>query len=90
MENLSDFSWITWVFSGIGTSVLGFIIYKVTKKQHISQKQTAGKNSKQYQSINLGSANDKNNQKFDTMLNQSQKAGDNSEQTQIGGIRDDE
>lgn len=90
MENLSDFSWITWVFSGIGTSILGFTIYKVTKKQRISQKQTAGKNSKQYQSMNFDSQDVKNNKILDTTLNQSQKAGDNSEQIQIGGNRNDE
>ena len=93
MENLPDFNWITWVFSGIGTEMVvglfatllgGFVVYKVIVNQRVEQKQTAGKNSKQYQSTNLGHLEYENNQNFDVTLNQSQKAGDNSEQIQIG------
>lgn len=93
MENLQDINWINWVFSGIGTEILailliGGVVYKI--KQRVNQKQTAGKNSKQYQSIELIISDDKNNQKSDTELNQIQKSGDNSEQVQIGRIRNDE
>ena len=40
--------------------------------------------------MNFDSQDVKNDKTLDTTLNQSQKAGDNSEQIQIGGIRDDE
>ncbi len=97
MENLPNY---TWIFSGIGTELItslvtiifvGIITYKVTTKRNIRQKQTAGKNSKQFQTMTLSNSSlVKTNRKSDIKLNQIQKADDNSKQTQIGGIKDDE
>lgn len=90
----------TWIFSGIGTEVIialvaivfgGTVTYTVIRKKSVRQQQTAGKNSNQFQSMTLSHPSlCENNRKSDTKLSQIQKAGDNSKQTQIGGIKDDE
>ena len=97
MEDLLDY---TWIFSGIGTEIIigivaivfgGVVTYKVIRKRNVRQQQTAGKNSRQFQSMTLSNSSlVKINRKSDIKLNQIQKAGDNSNQIQIGGIKDDE
>ena len=72
-----------WIFDGIGTEVIFFILtlllgggcFWYYKNGKISQKQKAGKNAKQRQEVK---SPDKKN------VSQRQEAGDNSEQTQIG------
>ena len=91
---------ITWIFSGIGNIIImnlfsmvlgGFIGYKIAIKQSIAQKQNAGSHSKQYQKGHLSDINVVEKEKYlDFKMKQIQKAGDNSKQTQIGGMHDDE
>lgn len=51
-----------WLFSGIGVSVILFIISLLNKKTGLKQEQKSGANSTNYQSgrdIKIGSKNDK-------------------------------
>ena len=68
----------------------GTVGYKVAIKKTLSQKQSAGDGSEQRQELQIGK-NDGgiNSSKSKINLKQSQKAGNGSIQTQIGGINDD-
>lgn len=92
-----------WFFDGIGTEIVGIVIsliisaigggavgYKIGIKRTLSQEQSAGEDSEQRQELQIGK-NDvgTNSSKSKTNLKQSQKAGNGSVQTQIGGINDD-
>ena len=91
--------WLQWVFNGIGTEIISLIIgaifggvvgYKFAIKRVSKQKQVAGDSSKQKQETKveangIGTVSSKNK----TTIQQSQKAGNNANQTQIGGINDD-
>jgi hypothetical protein len=51
---MEDFvNWLSdnanWIFSGIGTTIVGFIIGWVTKGYHVSQSQRSGDNSSNIQ-----------------------------------------
>ena len=97
MDNIQD---ITWIFSGIGTEIIsnmcsmvlgGLIGYKIGTNQTVHQKQTAGTNAKQNQTVKLGNLNNKDlKQALCMKLNQNQKAGDYSIQQQMGDIKNDE
>lgn len=94
---------LEWIFDGIGTEIVGFVVsliigaigggavgYKIGIKQTLSQKQSAGDDSEQRQKLQIGKNSiDTNYSKSKTNLKQSQKAGNGSVQTQIGGINDD-
>lgn len=92
-----------WIFDGIGTEIIGIIIsliigalgggavgYKIGIKRTVKQKQIAGDEAKQKQELHTGEshANKKNLSKNKTIIRQSQKAGNNAVQTQIGEIKD--
>lgn len=92
-----------WIFDGIGTEIVSIIIsliigaigggavgYKVGIKRTLSQKQSARDDSEQRQELQI-EKNDvgTNSSKSKTNLKQSQKAGNGSVQTQIGGINVD-
>ena len=90
--------WIKWVFDGLGTAIIsliaggvfgGFVGYRIGKRRSkVVQTQQAGSDSSQFQVGKSSSEADVNTtEKVDmkTVLHQSQKAGDNSKQTQIGG-----
>lgn len=92
-----------WFFSGIGTEIVSIVIsliigaigggtvgYRIGIKRTANQKQRAGNNSKQRQELQIGK-NDVSEHltKSKTNLKQAQRAGDNTVQTQIGGISDD-
>lgn len=96
MENLLDH---TWIFSGIGTTIITFLIsaffgglvgYKIGINQKIRQTQEAGKNSKQYQETTLISNKVDSDETMVTNLMQTQKARDNSQQIQKVGTKNDE
>ena len=87
---------LEWIYDGIGTEIVSIVIsliigaigggtvgYKVAIKKTLSQKQSAGDGSEQRQELQIG----KNDGGIN--LKQSQKAGNGSIQTQIGGINDD-
>lgn len=84
-----------WFFDGIGTELVSLIIgaigggaigYKVAIKRTAGQKQVAGDDSEQTQEIKMGKNNDVRNNptKSKTSIKQSQKAGNNAVQTQVG------
>ena len=90
--------WFKWVFDGIGTEIIssiiglvvggigGFAIGKRTKSRQI---QTAGDSSKQKQSFSVDNGDadtSKKNQETSTIV-QKQKAGNNSEQVQMGSVK---
>lgn len=94
---------LEWIFDGIGTEIVSIVIsliigaigggtvgYKVAIKKTLSQKQSAGDGSEQRQELQIGK-NDGgiNSSKSKINHKQSQKAGNGSIQTQIGGINDD-
>lgn len=92
-----------WIFDGIGTEIVGIVIsliigaigggtvgYKIGIKRSSSQKQSAGDDSEQKQELQIGKDYvGINSSKSKTSLKQSQKAGNGSVQTQIGGINND-
>lgn len=94
---------LEWIFDGIGTEIVGIVVsliigaigggavgYKIGIKQTLSQKQSAGDDSEQRQELQIGKNGvGTNSSKSKTNLKQSQKAGNGSVQTQIGGINDD-
>lgn len=94
---------LEWIFDGIGTEIVsivgGLIIgaigggavgYKIGIKQTLSQIQSAGNDSEQKQELQIGKNGvGTNSSKSKTNLKQSQKAGNGSVQTQIGGINDE-
>ena len=92
-----------WIFNSIGTQIIGiiasvvisavgggFVGYKIGVKRTSKQKQVAGDDSVQRQEMKI-KANESNEKssKTITTVRQSQKAGNNSNQTQIGGINDE-
>lgn len=92
------FMW-EWVFDGIGTELIGFIIgtitggfagYKIGVKNRSKQIQKAKDNADQKQLFRTKITGDsKDYSQLDSKINQSQKAGDGAVQVQIGGIRDE-
>lgn len=90
---------IEWIFSGIGTTTLShlvtalfsaFIGYKVGIHNTLKQIQKAGKNSKQYQSTVVKNSSLTSRMKTKSIeLTQTQEAGDNSSQKQIGETQND-
>ena len=90
--------WIKVVFDGIGTEIISLIIgsifggvigFRIGKhKSKVIQSQEAGSNAEQYQEANNTQNNYSNQDKVTqtkSFLHQTQKAKDNSKQTQIGG-----
>ncbi len=90
---------LEWFFDGIGTELISLIIgaigggavgYKVGIKRTAVQKQVAGDNSEQSQEIKMGKNDVRNSpSKSKTSIRQSQKAGNNAVQTQVGGTSDE-
>lgn len=92
-----------WFFDGIGTEIIGIIIsliigalgggavgYKIGIKRAAKQAQIAGNDVEQKQELHMRESRiGKNSSKNKTNIKQSQKAGNNAVQTQIGGINDD-
>lgn len=92
-----------WIFDGIGTEIVGIVIslmigaigggtagYKIGIKRTLSQKQSAGDESNQKQELLIGRDYvGTDSSKSKTGFKQSQKAGNGSVQTQIGGINND-
>lgn len=89
--------WITWVFDGIGSTIFSLIVgaliggavgYKIGVHKNVKQKQTGGDNVKQRQEFTLENEDvSEDGGKIKNNFQQSQKAGDNAEQVQIGGIK---
>lgn len=91
-----------WIFSGIGTEGISVIVsliigafgggvagYKIGVKRTTKQKQTAGDTSVQKQELRIKAKDtDQSVVKRKTALKQTQKAGNNASQTQIGGVDD--
>lgn len=89
---------LQWVFDGIGTELLslviggiagGFTEYKIGIKKSGKQVQKAKNGAKQRQEMIVDSditVREKNNEQ--NSIRQTQKAGKNSEQVQIGRIED--
>lgn len=91
-----------WIFSGIGTETISVVIsliigalgggvagYKIGVKRTTKQKQAAGDNSIQKQELRIKTQNTGQNfVKRKTTLKQTQKAGSNASQTQIGDVDD--
>ena len=86
-----------WFFDGLGTEIIsvvlsliigGLVGYKIGVKRATKQKQLAGNSANQKQQIEVDAADIKNAKKCQskTTINQIQKAGENSTQTQIGEI----
>lgn len=88
---------IQWIFSGIGTEILTLIIgaviggaagYKIGVRKSYTQSQKASDGSKQKQEL---LDDDKSESMFSkksiTKIKQHQKAGKNSEQSQVGRIK---
>ena len=94
---------VEWFFDGIGTEIVSIVVglvigavsggtvgYKIGINRTASQKQIAGNDSKQKQKLQMGKSDvSTHSTKSKTNLKQTQKAGDNAVQTQIGGINDD-
>lgn len=89
--------WVTWVFDGIGSTIFSLIVgaliggaigYRIGIHKNIKQKQTGGDTVKQRQEFTLENEDvSKDGGKIKNNFQQSQKAGDNAEQVQIGGIK---
>jgi len=90
--------WVKWFFDGLGTEIISVIIgvvgggligYRIGKRKiKFIQTQGAGSGSEQYQKGNLVSKSnidDKKSQDSKSSFRQTQKSGENSKQTQIGG-----
>ncbi len=89
---------IEWIFSGIGTQILSLIIgaigggiigYRVGMRKTGAQKQTAKEGATQRQEMEIiDTSGDNQGDKSSTHhIKQTQKAGKDSEQTQVGRIR---
>ena len=95
MEESKIIEWICnnieWIFSGIGTTILtAFLGYKFFSKSHVQQKQKAGNNSKQYQNFTFKNSLSTDSKKTtEVKITQTQEAGDNSFQRQIGDTNND-
>ncbi len=90
---------IQWIFDGIGTEIVslilglavgGFTGYKIGIKHTSEQKQVADDDSKQKQELHIDekSTTGTNSSEIQSSIKQSQKAGKNAEQSQVGGIKD--
>lgn len=89
--------WVTWVFDGIGSTIFSLIVgaliggvvgYKIGVHKNVKKKQTGGDTVKQRQEFTLENEDvSKDGGKIKNNFQQSQKAGDNAEQVQIGGIK---
>lgn len=91
-----------WFFDGIGTEVLSIIVsliiggaigYQIGVRKTSKQAQKAGNESKQSQKVIIKDdyiIEGKKRINYETTVAQSQIAGDNSSQTQIGEFRNDE
>ena len=90
---------IKWIFDGIGTEIISLIIglgvggfagYKIGIKHTSEQKQVADDSSKQRQELHIDekSQTGTDSSKIQSSIKQSQKAGKNAEQSQVGGIKD--
>lgn len=87
---------LEWVFDGIGTELVSLIIgaigggavgYKIGIKRTSVQKQVARDNALQTQEIKMEKNDVRNSPlKSKTSIRQSQKAGNNADQLQVGGI----
>ena len=88
---------VQWIFSGIGTQIVtnlilmfvgGLIGYRIRDKQIAKQKQIAGHSSNQRQEIHVESNIKKviDEKESHQVVDQIQKAGDNSTQMQIGEV----
>lgn len=91
-----------WIFDGIGTEIISIITglivgalgggavgYRIGVKRTAKQKQIAGDESEQRQELKVGTPNiGSGSVKLKAAIRQSQKAGNNATQTQIGGIDD--
>lgn len=88
---------VQWIFSGIGTQIVtsivaflagGAIGYRIRDKQIGKQKQIAGHSSNQRQEIHVESNIKKviDEKESHQVVDQIQKAGDNSTQVQIGEV----
>lgn len=88
-----------WIFSGIGTEILSFIIgafgggivgYKIGISNKAKQEQKAKNSAKQQQCMTINnSKDDSENKVIKSNLKQIQKAGDEASQIQIGRINND-
>lgn len=88
--------WYEWFFDGLGTEIviliLGIIIggfsgYKIGIKRNGMQKQKGKSFAKQNQQIDIEVLKNGKGDGIDDNLRQVQKAGKNSEQSQIGRIK---
>ena len=81
--------WMTWVFDGIGSTIFSLIAGAlIGGAAGYQQKQTGGNNIKQRQEFTLENEDvSEAGGKIKNNFQQSQKAGDNAEQVQIGGIK---
>ena len=89
--------WITWVFDGIGSTIFSLIVgaliggaigYKIGVDKNVKQKQIGGNGAKRRQEFTLENEDiSEDGGKIKNNFQQSQKAGDNAEQVQIGGIK---
>lgn len=81
--------WYEWVFDGIGTAVISiicsFISYKAAVKKMAKQSQIAGDESRQKQEMVIEDS--ESNHDGQSSIKQIQRAGNNSEQVQCGGIK---
>lgn len=82
--------WYEWIFDGIGTlfisAIFSFIAYKAAIKKIGEQSQIAGDGSNQKQEMLIEDSGKHEN--VQSTIKQTQKAGKNSEQVQIGRIND--
>ena len=89
---------LQWIFDGIGTELLSLVIggiiggftgYKIGIKKNGKQTQKAKSGAKQRQEILIsGESNVESDTGVQNRISQTQKAGKNSEQVQIGRIKD--
>lgn len=91
-----------WIFSGIGTEGISVVVsliigvlgggvagYKIGVKRTTKQKQVAGDDSFQKQELKIKAKDiSQSVVKRKTTIKQTQKAGSNASQTQIGGVDD--
>lgn len=89
-----------WFFDGIGSEIIGIVIsliigaigggavgYRIGIKHTFKQSQKAGNNSKQRQEMTFDEdLKDLNSVKTQNRIRQTQRAGDGSAQSQVGGI----
>lgn len=82
--------WYEWFFDGIGTlfisAIFSFIAYKAAIKKIGKQSQIAGDGSNQKQKMVIEDSGEHEN--VQSTIKQTQKAGKNSKQVQVGKIND--